>query len=283
MHYTTCSLVRKYPSLLPKSLLDLPFILFQTPSSHLLPFPIYNHLCPMALHSQGFRFSKRVNKLEQQGKAYSNLGNSLDSLVGSQYKSVADTVLSANSKPPKRAKVKDTKTRPNDSANNRKDLNPPGVCPPSSNDDPPLKKFPPPPPTKLAKTSLLPSSSTPSAFADDPFLLTACIDDDFQLGSPQLFDFPHSSLQSRISSLVTKEPGPHYCSTFSSMNTDWTDPLLGSRPFGNIFDGYLVDTMDESCNFAGALNLSACPFLPNLQPSLGRPPSCFFPPPFRTP
>ena len=205
----------------------------------------------MALHSQGFRFSKRVNKLEQQGKAYSNLGNSLDSHDGSQYKSVADTVLSANPKPPKRAKVKDTKTRPNDSANNRKDLNPHGVCPPSSNDDPPLKKFPPPPPTKLAKTSLLPPSSTPLAFADDPFLLTACIDDDFQLGSPQLFDFPHSSLQSRISSLVTKEPGPHYCSTFSSMNTEWTDPLLGSRPFGNIFDGYLVNAMDESCNFAG--------------------------------
>ena len=120
----------------------------------------------MALHSQGFRFSKRVNKLEQQGKAYSNLGNTLDSLDGSQYKSVANTVLSGNPKPSKRAKVKDTKTRPNNSATNRQDPKPHGVRPPLSNDDLPLKKFPPPPPTKLDKTSLPPPLSIPFAFAE---------------------------------------------------------------------------------------------------------------------
>ncbi len=164
---------------------------------------------------------------------------------------MANSVLCGNLRPSKKARVKDPKPQPNDPAPNCQAHKSHGALPPPNNFNT-LKKFPPPLPTNLANTSLLSPLKTSFAFAHDPFLLTACMDDGLQLGSPQLFDFPNSSLQSRISFLVTKEPGPQYCSTFSSMNTEWTDPLLGSRPFGNIFDGYLPLAFDESCNFAGS-------------------------------
>ncbi len=115
-------------------------------------------------------------------------------------------------------------------------------------------KIPPLPPTNVTKISLLPPSKPHLPLPMIHFsYMHGCIDDCFQLCSPQLFNFPNSSLQYRISSLVTKEPSrPHSCSTFSSMKTEWTDPLLGSRPFGNIFDGYLPHAIDKSCNFAGS-------------------------------
>ncbi len=149
-----------------------------------------------------------------------------------------------------------------------------GVRPPSSNDFLPLKNSPlclqlssPRPLSCLPRQSLCWWSISPNRMHQGWFTTW----------QSRALWFSHSSLQSRISSLVTKEPGPHYCSTVSSMNTEWTDPLLGSCPYGNIFDGYLLDAIDKSCNFAAASTQSvSLPIFAQSTTILGPPPPLVF-------